>query len=297
MEQHNDIAAIGISQHKRGNDNIMLPPEPMFKKVLFKECAVAGTSFHIKYDDEIWNELEVGQEVALVREHKNKYDKNAVAIALKDDYDGDPDNFDFDFILGYIPKSENEEIAKMLDMGWDDVFIADLSMVKPYGNINNRLRVAVYIRSKKPEVARPNLLRAESLSVSEYRSFVEELYERGTSYFRFGGFPHYEFQFPNVGEKIIIVHRDIDSEVLYLMRVLATDEDCVQYVENPDSIDCVDDYAPFILTNIMGPIRIKKSDYDFLKGIDLKGFSATEYLPQEVSLGFERLLEKGFSKQ
>lgn len=42
---------------------VMLSPEPPHKKVLFKECAVAGISFHLKHDDEIWDELEAGQEV------------------------------------------------------------------------------------------------------------------------------------------------------------------------------------------------------------------------------------------
>lgn len=70
------------------------------------ECSIAGISF---YDiDDIWNELQVGTKLALVRQKDNAYDKNAVAVALVGDYDGDPDDFDFDFILGYIPKKCNE---------------------------------------------------------------------------------------------------------------------------------------------------------------------------------------------
>lgn len=295
-EQRDDLAAICVSHHRLGNHNIMLPPELIRKKILFKECAVAGVSFHIKYNDEIWDELEVGTKVALVREKDNKYDKNAVAVALFDDYDGDPDDFDFDFILGYIPKTENEQIAQMFDMGWDDVFVAELTTVKKHGNINNRLRISIFIQSKEPEVVRPNLLRAESLSASELRQMVDELSERGTTYFRFGGFPHYELQYPDVGEKIVMIHRDINSEVLYLMRVLATDENCAQYVDDPDLIHCIDDCAPFILTNIMGPIRIQKFDYNFLIGVDLKGFSATEYLPHDVSSGFEKLFKNAIAE-
>ena len=80
------------------------PPREVYKKVFFKECAVAGLSFHIKGNDEVWDELEEGTHIALVRQRDNRYDRNAVAVALADDYDGDPDDFDFDFILGYLPR-------------------------------------------------------------------------------------------------------------------------------------------------------------------------------------------------
>ena len=75
---------------------------------------MAGVSFHLNYDDELWDELEVGAKVALVREKSNKLDKNAVAIALADDYDGDPEDFDFDFILGLFPKRRMSRLFRCL---------------------------------------------------------------------------------------------------------------------------------------------------------------------------------------
>ncbi len=268
------------------------PAEPVRKKVLFKECAVAGVSFHLKYDDELWDELEAGTKVALVRENGNQYDRNAVAIALAGDYEGNPDEFDFNLILGYIPRTENAEIARMLDMGWDDVFVAELTTVKTHGSLNDRLRISIFIQSKDPETVRPDLLRGLSLSLPELRHMVEELSERGTAFFRFGGFPPHELQFPEVGERIVMVQGNMGSAVLYLMRVLATGEDCARYVEDPESVHCTDDCAPFILTNIAGPVRIGESECRFLPEVDLKGLSATEYLPKKVSSGFERLFEE-----
>lgn len=212
-----------------------------------------------------------------------------MAIALADDYDGDPDDFDFDFILGYVPKSDNAEIAQLLDMGWQDVFVAELTTVKTTGNLNDRLRISIFIQSKDPEYLRPNRLRAMSLDTLELRNLVEELNESGVAYFRFGGYPPHLFQMPEVGEKIVMVHRDIDSEVLFLMRVLAMDNDCNAYLDLPYPCIGDDDCLPFILTNVMGPLRINKSDYQFLSGVDLKGFSPTEYLPEELSNGFERI--------
>ena len=91
-------------------------PEPEYERKVILECPVAGIGFHDIND--IWDELYVGAKLALVREPNNKYDKNAVAVALADDYDeNDPEDFDFDFILGYIPRNNNAAIAAMLDLG------------------------------------------------------------------------------------------------------------------------------------------------------------------------------------
>lgn len=117
------------------------------RKVFFKECAIAGWRFHTPED--WWNELDEGMELALVREKKNRYDRNAVAIAFPCDYDGNANHFDFDFIIGYVPRTENEMIAKMMDMGWQDVFTAELSTLKDKGSLDSRLRISIYIQSKE----------------------------------------------------------------------------------------------------------------------------------------------------
>lgn len=131
--------------------------EPIFRRVFFKECAVAGVSFHLKYNDELWDELETGVKLALVRERNNKYDKNAVAVALADDFDGDHDDFDFDFILGYIPRECNTEIAAMIDAGYDDKLEAEISTFKRQGSLNNRIRITVWLLSRHPEEEGPYL--------------------------------------------------------------------------------------------------------------------------------------------
>lgn len=97
------------------------------KRVLYKECQVAGITFHNL--EEVWDELYEGAELALVREKDNKHDKYAIAVALADDYDGEPDDFDFDYILGYVPRSDNKDLADMMDMGWAEAFECELSQV------------------------------------------------------------------------------------------------------------------------------------------------------------------------
>lgn len=274
-------------------------PEYRYKEVFFKECAVAGVPFHLEKDDELWDELEVGRKLALVRDRNNKHDGNAVAVALADDYDGDPDDFDFDFIIGYIPQSDNAELAAMMDAGYADRFSARITTFKRYGSYNDRIRLTIFIKSNEPEIVRPDLLRAHSVSLSELKEMVDELDRRGTAYFRWGGFsgfPPDELQSLVEGEKVVIVHRDEDSEILYMMRVLATGDECAKYVEDPDSIHCVDDCTPYILTNVMGPVRIRKSDLRFLSGVDMCQFSATEYLPLKLSAGFKGIFKKQLLK-
>lgn len=44
----------------------------------------------------------------MIRERANKHDRNAVAVALADDMEGDTENFDFDCIIGYVPRKETK---------------------------------------------------------------------------------------------------------------------------------------------------------------------------------------------
>ena len=80
--------------------------------------------------------------MALVREKDNKHDKYAIAVALADDYDGDPDDFDFDFILGYVPRTENQHLATMMDLGWTEAFECELSQV----NGSNPYKGSLYMK-------------------------------------------------------------------------------------------------------------------------------------------------------
>lgn len=91
-------------------------PEPKKRRVFFKECAVAGWNFH--HPEDFWDELYEGAKLVLLRERANKHDCNAVAVALAEDIGGDVE--DFDCIIGYVPRKENEMIANMMDMGWGD---------------------------------------------------------------------------------------------------------------------------------------------------------------------------------
>ena len=260
-----------------------------YQKIVFKECALAGVSFHLKKGDDLWFELDEGVELALVRDKNNKHDSNAVAVALADDYDGDPDDFDFDFILGYVPRTANAELAAMLDAGYGDKLSAKITTFKEYGNINDRIRITIYLETSEPVLVRPDLLRAHDIDIHEIRSIMYALQTEGTFYARFGGFPLKDKILPTVGEKIVFIHEQPNNYVLLLMRVIAEDEDCRRFTKS--EINCIDDQLPFILSNIIGPISLRKSQCRFLSNIEIKDFDAVNYLTEELSDDFETLFK------
>ncbi|MCQ2059380.1 MAG: HIRAN domain-containing protein [Bacteroidaceae bacterium] len=111
------------------------------KKLFFKECHLAGRQYHDA--NEVWEELHVGTCLELKRDLDNRYDKNAVAVVYTnvDDTTGDPE----DYLLGYIPANENEEIAQLLEMGWDKIFECRISKINPDANYENQIRLTIKI--------------------------------------------------------------------------------------------------------------------------------------------------------
>lgn len=282
-----------MNESRRTDKHIILqgimpaPSEEIYRKIFFKECAVAGLSFHIEKDDDLWYELEVGTKLALVRERNNMHDRNAVAVALADDYDGDPDDFDFDFILGYIPRTENAEIAALMDAGYADKFSAEITSLRQYGSYNDRIRITIYIESREPIVPRPNWLRAEYLDDDSYAAMTDELKERGFATFRWGGFPPEERNLPEKDDKIVMLHDDGESVILHLMHVLMTGVDCMKLGLDKDEIIFVDDCVHFALTNVVGPMTVSRTNLNFLSHPDLREYSATAYLTPEESDTFK----------
>ena len=255
-----------------------------YKRVFFKECAVAGVSFHLKYNDELWDELETGVKLALVRDRMNKYDSNAVAVALADDFDGDHDNFDFDFILGYIPRECNTEIAAMMDAGYDDKFEAKITTFNRHGSLNDRIRITVWLLSREPEMIRPDLLRIQYLDHTEMRGMLDELQDRGTVHFRWGGFPPWERNLPEVGDEVVFINHHFSLLLIYHMRVLAIGDDARPYLEDPTETEWVDDCAPYVLTNIAGPIKVlHENSLNFLKNKRFEDRSVYDWLEPEES--------------
>ena len=110
------------------------------KHVFYKECRVAGAYYHIL--PELWEFYEVGDEVVLVRDKGNAHDENAVAVALREDYE-DP-GFTMDEIMGFIPKTENADIAKFLDTFGPKALYCKINRVTGTDASNGNIYISIF---------------------------------------------------------------------------------------------------------------------------------------------------------
>lgn len=108
------------------------------------ECRLAGRQYHDA--DEVWDELHVGLKLDLVRDLDNRHDPDAVAVVYHRAYeDGEQE----DFLLGYIPSSDNETIAHLLEMGWTDVFECRICRINPEAHYEQQISLCIRIKQCK----------------------------------------------------------------------------------------------------------------------------------------------------
>ena len=72
-------------------------------RILIQSSPVAGFQFH--EGKRVWDQLKVGDALALVREPDNAHDARAVRV----EWNG--------HMLGYVPRAENDAVARQLDGG------------------------------------------------------------------------------------------------------------------------------------------------------------------------------------
>ena len=101
----------------------------------FLSCNVAAFT----YCDgvEVFSQLMVGKKVRLVREDENPHDHNAVAVFFGDTH------------IGYIPRQQNETIAKLLDLGYADIFEARIQAIDPAAHPEKQVDIVIYIKRKE----------------------------------------------------------------------------------------------------------------------------------------------------
>ena len=107
------------------------------KKMYFMDCHLAGRKYHDA--DEVWEQLKVGTVLTLERDKENRADANAVMVIFKDQ-EGE------EFKLGYIPRSENETIANLLEMGWTDIFECRISKLIPDAHPEDQVHLTIKIK-------------------------------------------------------------------------------------------------------------------------------------------------------
>lgn len=254
-------------------------PSPMVGEIwnyspsgkLFLECKVAGTQYH--HVDEILSSIWEGQRIYLVRDSENEHDSQAVAVSLEEPYWDDASGFDFSQILGYVPRGMNATLAAMLDMGWQSALEAIISKVDP-NSTYDKLYISIYLKSRDQVVEdeledKKNLLRMMSLTDDELTDLEERLYEKGYVYYRWlVSSPLLYHNYSKKGDRVVFFHHAADgSYQLYLMKVLASGDESLPYLDSPNELFMHDDCSPFVLTNIKGPVTVDEDDFEeILKG-------------------------------
>lgn len=269
-----------------------ITPAPEYERKVILECPVAGIGFHDI--EEIWHELYVGAKLALVREPKNKCDKNAVAVALATDYDDDSEDFDFDFILGYIPRKDNAVIAAMLDMGWQEMLEAEITELNDHAPYNDKLHMAVYLRSKEPIKPKDDRLHILYCDDEDWEYFKEELWQKGYTYRRWGKLLPDVTDLPEEGDMVVFIYPEDDKNVLYLMKVIAEGDEQAQPIltHGEDLHELIDDCCPYVLTVVKGPMTLVANELAFL-GTAWKEYCRPDIkLEKEVSDKLLRLLQE-----
>lgn len=85
----------------------------------------------------VLDKLKPGTKLELLREEDNKFDPYAVAV-----YYGDAK-------LGFVPRSDNHQLSKFLEMGYSELFDARVQRVSPDEHPENQVGVIVYLKRKE----------------------------------------------------------------------------------------------------------------------------------------------------
>lgn len=78
-------------------------------------------------------DLKPGERVRLVREEDNRFDQYAVAIWYGESK------------LGFVPRDQNHDLSKFLEMGYEDIFDARIQRVAPEEHPEHQVSVIIYL--------------------------------------------------------------------------------------------------------------------------------------------------------
>lgn len=81
-----------------------------------------------------FGQMRIGTALRLVREDDNKFDPYAVAIYFKN------------FKLGFIPRSKNEAISQLLDLGYANIFDVRVQRLLPDQHPEKQVNVVVFLK-------------------------------------------------------------------------------------------------------------------------------------------------------
>ena len=105
----------------------------------YMDCHLAGRKFHDA--DLVWDRLKTGMPLRLEREADNRYDPEAVQVILNSDGE--------EFLLGYIPRGDNQKLSPFFDMGHDDLFECRINRINPDAHPEAQVQLTIRIRKKE----------------------------------------------------------------------------------------------------------------------------------------------------
>ena len=103
--------------------------QPVAARIVVQSSPLAG--FRHYEAPNLWEEVRIGDELALVREPDNAHDRNAVRV----DWRG--------FKLGYVPRAQNEAVARQLDRG--TALVARVSRIQHTRAPNRRIEFEIHL--------------------------------------------------------------------------------------------------------------------------------------------------------
>ena len=100
---------------------------------------------------------------------------------------------------------------------------------------------------------------------AKWELLSDELWQKGYTYFRWGGFPPWELDLPSKGDKVVFLYNDGFQSFMYLMKTIAIGEQSVPFLEDIDELHQVDDCTVYVLSNVVGPVIIDNRELNLLK--------------------------------
>lgn len=96
------------------------------------DCHIAGFAY---WDGVlVFNNLKIGSKLRLVRETDNRFDPYAVAIYF-DEYK-----------LGFVPRTDNHQLSKFIEMGYADCFEVRINRVSPDECPESQIGIIIYLK-------------------------------------------------------------------------------------------------------------------------------------------------------
>lgn len=137
--------------------------------------------------------------------------------------------------------------------------------LKDHAPYNDKLHIAVYIRSKEPIQPKDDRLHILGFDDDDWKVFTDELWEKGYTYQRWGKLLPDVTDLPEVGDLVVFIHQEEDKSIIYLMKLIAEGNELVEpLLTHDEELEYIDDCNPYVLTVIKGPMTFIADDLDFL---------------------------------